>query len=66
MKLLQSEPIFKLLRMLTGLELADLPLADEEEEEEEEEEVCLNMHVVFSCGACVINRFACNNQLCCM
>lgn len=29
-KLLQSQPMFKLLRTMTGLELADLPLSDDD------------------------------------
>ena len=30
-KLLQSQPMFKLLRTMTGLEMADVPLSDDED-----------------------------------
>ena len=30
-KLLQSQPMFKLLRTMTGLEMADLPLSDDDD-----------------------------------
>ena len=30
-KLLQSQPMFKLLRTMTGLEMADVPLSDDDD-----------------------------------
>ena len=36
-RLLQSQPMFKLLRTMTGLELADVPLNDDDDETSEEE-----------------------------
>lgn len=36
-RLLQSHPMFKLLRTMTGLELADVPLNDDDDETSEEE-----------------------------
>lgn len=31
-KLLQSQPMFKLLRTMTGLEMADVPLSDDDDD----------------------------------
>lgn len=37
MKVLQSQPMFKLLRTMTGLELASLPLSDDDDSSDEDE-----------------------------
>ena len=37
-KLLQSQPMFKLLRTMTGLEMADVPLSDDEDSDDDEED----------------------------
>ena len=38
-KLLQSKPMFKLLRTMTGLEMADVPLSDDEDDDDDDSEV---------------------------
>ena len=38
-KLLQSKPMFKLLRTMTGLEMADVPLSDDEDDDVDDSEV---------------------------
>ena len=35
--MLQSQPMFKLLRTMTGLELASLPLSDDDDSSDEDE-----------------------------
>jgi len=37
-KLLQSQPMFKLLRTMTGLEMADVPLSDDEDDDASDED----------------------------
>ena len=37
-KLLQSEPMFKLLRTMTGLEMADVPLSDDDDDESDQDD----------------------------
>lgn len=37
-KLLQSKPMFKLLRTMTGLEMADVPLSDDEDDDDDDSE----------------------------
>ena len=50
-RLLQSQPIFKLLRTMTGLEMADVPLSDDdddssdEDDNDEEKKVISYMHM---------------------
>ena len=34
--LLKSEPMFKFLRSMTGLEMADLPLSDDDDDDDDE------------------------------
>ena len=35
-KLLQSQPMFKLLRTMTGLEMADVPLSDDDDDDDDD------------------------------
>lgn len=35
-KLLQSQPMFKLLRTMTGLEVADVPLSDDDDDDSDD------------------------------
>ena len=37
-KLLQSQPIFKLLRTMTGLEMADVALSDDDDDDSDEDD----------------------------
>jgi len=37
-KLLQSQPMFKLLRTMTGLEMADVPLSDDDDDSSEDDD----------------------------
>ena len=37
-KLLQSQPMFKLLRTMTGLEMADVPLSDDDDDSDEDDD----------------------------
>lgn len=37
-KLLQSQPMFKLLRTMTGLEMADVPLSDDDDSSDEDDD----------------------------
>ena len=37
-KLLQSEPMFKLLRTMTGLEMAEVPLSDDDDDDDDDDE----------------------------
>ena len=37
-KLLQSQPMFKLLRTMTGLEMADVPLSDDDDDSGEDDD----------------------------
>ena len=37
-KLLQSQPMFKLLRTMTGLEMADVPLSDDDDDDDSDED----------------------------
>jgi len=37
-KLLQSQPMFKLLRTMTGLEMADVPLSDDGDDDASDED----------------------------
>ena len=36
-KLLQSQPMFKLLRTMTGLEMADVPLSDDDDDDDSDD-----------------------------
>lgn len=37
-KLLQSQPMFKLLRIMTGLEMADVPLSDDDDVDDSDDD----------------------------
>ena len=37
-KLLQSQPMFKLLRTMTGLEMADVPLSDDDDDDDSDDD----------------------------
>ena len=37
-KLLQSQPMFKLLRTMTGLEMADVPLSDHDDDDDSDDD----------------------------
>ena len=37
-KLLQSQPMFKLLRTMTGLEMADVPLSDDDDVDDSDDD----------------------------
>ena len=37
-KLLQSQPMFKLLRTMTGLEMADVPLSDDDDDDDDSDD----------------------------
>ena len=37
-KLLHSQPMFKLLRTMTGLEMADVPLSDDDDDDSDEDD----------------------------
>ena len=37
-RLLQSQPMFKLLRTMTGLEMADVPLSDDDDDDSDEDD----------------------------
>ena len=37
-RLLQSQPMFKLLRTMTGLEMADVPLSDDDDDSDEDDD----------------------------
>ena len=37
-RLLQSQPMFKLLRTMTGLEMADVPLSDDDDDSDDDDQ----------------------------
>ena len=37
-KLLQSQPMFRLLRTMTGLEMADVPLSDDDDDDDSDDD----------------------------